>query len=109
MAWSKVSRHERGLGSAWDKLRLIVLQRDNGLCQCDQCKDGLVLANEVHHIVGRESGKRKGWTQSQIDAMSNLMSVSHDCHKRLDAAEQGKTLKPRVAVGLDGWPVPCTK
>ncbi len=64
-----------------------------------------MLANEVHHIVGRESGKRNGWSQAQIDALSNLMSVSHDCHKRLDAAEQGKTFKPKVTIGEDGWPI----
>ena len=111
MSWSITSRHKRGLGTAWDKLRLIVLRRDNGLCQCDQCQGGLirlVIANEVHHIVGRESGKSRGWTQAQIDAMSNLMSVSHDCHKRLDAQAQGKTLRERVTTGADGWPQPDT-
>ncbi len=69
--WSTESRHKRGYGSALDKIRVIVLKRDNGLCQCDECQGGkvrLTLANEVHHIIP----KAKGGT----DDLSNLLTWS---------------------------------
>jgi len=98
--WSRESRHKRGYGVRWDRLRLVVLRRDNGLCQCDRCKGGalqLTIATEVHHIMS----KAKGGTE----APSNLMAINHDCHKRITAAEQGRTLRPKVRISESGWPV----
>ena len=97
--WSTESRHKRGYGAAWDKIRVIVLKRDNGLCQCDECQGGkvrLTLANEVHHIIS----KAKGGT----DDLSNLQAINKECHKRETATDQGKTFNPRVTIGADGWP-----
>ncbi len=96
--WAKEgrgSRHERGLGTVWDKLRLVILRRDNGLCQCDQCKGGeiggkLTPASEVHHIVGRAKARRMGWTQEQIDDPSNLAAINRECHKRATAADSAE-------------------
>lgn len=105
--WPTESRQARGLGAAWDKVRLIVLRRDNGLCMCDRCQGGKLratIATEVHHIVSRAEAKRRGWTQAQTDAMSNLASVNSDCHKRLDAAAQGRAYRPKTRIGLDGFP-----
>ena len=34
----RASRHVRGYGTEWDKLRLRILQRDQWLCQCKDCK-----------------------------------------------------------------------
>lgn len=98
--WSTESRHNRDYGAAWDKIRVIVLKRDNGLCQCDECQGGkirLTLANEVHHIIP----KAKGGT----DDLSNLQAINKECHKRETAADQGRTLKPKVTIGVDGWPI----
>lgn len=100
MAWSTVSRHKRGYGSAWDKLRKIVMERDQRLCQCDECQGGrlrVVAAQEVDHIIP----KAKGGT----DDLGNLRAVSSDCHKRITA--QQNTTKPRInrIIGADGWPV----
>lgn len=100
MAWSTVSRHKRGYGTAWDKLRLIVLKRDNGLCQCDECQGGklrLRVATEVHHIKPKSIGGQ--------DDLSNLQSINKECHKRETAKQQGRKLKPKVRIGLDGWPI----
>jgi 5-methylcytosine-specific restriction protein A len=100
MAWSKQSRHERGYGKEWTKLRERVLIRDCGLCQCDQCKGGKIRvrqATEVDHI--------KTKAQGGTDDMSNLRAVSHDCHVRITAEQQGRTLKPKVRIGVDGWPL----
>lgn len=98
--WPTESRHKRGYGSSWDKVRVSVLRRDNGLCQCSECKGGklkLTPATEVDHI----KPKAKGGT----DEMSNLQAINTECHKRKTAAEQGRTIKQKVKVGLDGWPI----
>jgi 5-methylcytosine-specific restriction protein A len=95
--WHRGSRHETGYGTAWDKLRLVVLRRDGYLCQCAMCKStGRVrLAGEVDHIVP----KAKGGT----DALDNLQAIHHECHRIKSMLDHGYT--PRWQVGLDGWPV----
>jgi len=98
--WPTTSRHERGYGSSWDRLRIAVLKRDNGLCQCSDCQGGkirLTIANEVDHIVP----KAKGGT----DDMSNLQAINSVCHKAKTASEQGLTLKQKIKIGLDGFPI----
>lgn len=98
--WPTTSRHARGYGAEWQKLRVLVLKRDAGLCQCDECQGGklrITVANEVHHIIP----KARGGT----DDMSNLQSVNKECHARLTAAEQGRTLQPKAKIGADGWPI----
>ena len=105
--WSTTSRHERGYGYEWDKIRLLILERDAGNCQCPECLGGakrIRKAREVHHIVSKAEAKRRGWTEEQIDAPSNLQAVNVECHKRMTAAEQGRTLKAKVVIGSDGWP-----
>jgi len=97
--WSRSSRHARGYGAEWDKLRLYVLRRDNGLCQCDRCRGGglrLTLATEVNHIKPKAEGG--------TDDPSNLQAVSSQCHQRITAEQQGKTLRPKVTIGVDGYP-----
>lgn len=106
MPWSKESRHARGYGTRWDKLRLVILRRDNYLCQCPDCLGGekqVTAASEVDHVVPKAEGKRLGWTEEQIDAESNLRAVNSDCHKRLTALQNGYT--PRPQIGTDGWPI----
>lgn len=99
MAWHKTSRHERGYGAAWDKLRKQILDRDCYLCQCPQCKGGMLRvtpANEVDHILSKAQGG--------TDDTSNLRAVNHECHKRITVEQQGKKYKEKVTIGLDGWP-----
>ena len=100
MSWSKESRHARGYGTNWTKLRLFVLRRDNGLCQCDQCKGGalrLTPANEVNHI--------KPKAQGGMDSEDNLQAVAHACHLRITAEQQGKLHRPKAQIGVDGYPI----
>lgn len=98
MAWGSKSRHERGYGKEWTRIRLVVLARDCGLCQCPHCKTGgkVTIATEVDHI--------KPKAQGGTDDLRNLRSVSHDCHVRLTAEQQGHKAKRKVKIGLDGWP-----
>ncbi len=64
---------QRGYGWKWQKLRKQVLQRDNYLCQPCAAKGVYQTANDVDHIVNKESGGK--------DELSNLQSICRECHK----------------------------
>jgi 5-methylcytosine-specific restriction enzyme A len=83
MAWSKESSTARGYGFAWQKLRLVILERDCYLCQCAECAKRQVPlpANEVDHILPKAQGG--------TDDESNLRAVNTECHKRLTIAQKG--------------------
>ena len=67
------SRHERGYGTAWDKLRLVILARDNGLCVLCHEAGRLTPAAQVDHIIPKAEGG--------TDQESNLQSVCVPCHR----------------------------
>lgn len=92
------SRHDRGYGSGWVRLRELILKRDRYLCQCPDCLGGKLRireASEVDHILPKAKGGS--------DDPSNLRAVHPECHRRLTIRENGGT--PKVAIGVDGWPV----
>lgn len=97
--WPTTSRHERGYGTEWTKLRLQILRRDCGICQCTECKAaGLVtLATEVHHIKSKADGG--------TDHPDNLQAINRDCHKRETMRERGAQPIERPTIGLDGFPI----
>ena len=99
MSFPTESRHKRGYGSAWDKLRRRVMKRDAGICQCSECKRlGRILrADHVHHVIS----KAKGGT----DDLTNLIAVNAECHKRITIEENGGTYRKKVKIGLDGLPI----
>ncbi len=105
MAWSKESRHKRGYGSSWSKLVPQIMRRDKGMCQCEQCQGIKYVAHEVHHIISKAKAKELNMTKAQTDEPSNLQAVNRMCHKRITLAEQGKTLKPQIIIGIDGYPI----
>jgi 5-methylcytosine-specific restriction enzyme A len=105
MAWSKESRHARGYGAAWDKLRKTILERDTGICQPCKKAGRIHVATEVDHVVSKAKARAMGWTQAQIDHPSNLQAINSDCHKAKTAADEGRTIKPKTKVGLDGFPI----
>ncbi|PHM52827.1 HNH endonuclease [Xenorhabdus sp. KK7.4] len=74
------SRHERGYGSQWDKLKTRVKQRDNFLCQ--HClRQGLVVTGiTVDHIQPKAHGG--------TDALSNLKLLCEACHRQKTATER---------------------
>ncbi len=107
MAWHSTSSASRGYGYEWQRLRKLVLQRDNGLCQCKHCKTAgrVTIATEVDHVVNKAEAKRRGWTDEQIDDPSNLASINADCHKRKTVEENGGEYRPRQRIGPDGYPI----
>ena len=107
MAWGSKSRQERGYDAAWERIRKVVLARDFGLCQCKQCQDSSspLIATHVDHVIPKAKAKRMGWTRAQMDHPSNLQSLHPDCHARKTAEDEGRTLRVKVQVGDDGWPI----
>ena len=93
MSWSKLSRQARGYDAQWERTRILVLRRDNGLCQRCLRANRVQAGNECHHRTAKAECKRLGWTQAQTDSMDNLETLCHDCHEEADAQAQGKTLK----------------
>lgn len=102
MSWSKESRHARGYGAEWDRVRKVVLARDGGICQPCRRDGRVCLGTEVDHIVSKAKAQRLGWTKAQIDSESNLQCINSECHKKKTVEESGK--KRRPVIGLDGWP-----
>ena len=89
---------ERIRGRALQALRDRILTRDKGLCQACKRKGRITPLNlktaELDHIVALVNGGTNDY--------SNLESLCHDCHAEKTDADLGR--KPRVTIGLDGWP-----
>jgi 5-methylcytosine-specific restriction protein A len=91
------SRHQRGYGAAWDRLRLTILERDRYLCQCDQCKGGIIrptAASQVDHITPKAQGG--------TDDPSNLRAISKACHERVTIEQKGH--RPKLGCDVNGNP-----
>lgn len=82
------TRHERGYGSKWDKIRERILRRDNGLCQ--ECLRNGRLTVVGHkpfsaycdHIVPKAEGG--------TDDDSNLQTLCRACHQAKTDAEKNR-------------------
>lgn len=73
------TRHERGYGTAWTKLRETILLRDRGLCQPCEEHGRITPAIAVDHITPKALGG--------TDAPGNLQSICHTCHAEKTALE----------------------
>jgi 5-methylcytosine-specific restriction enzyme A len=89
------SRIERGYNHRWAKVRLVVLARDQHLCQPCRRRDRLTPATAADDIVP----KAKGGT----DELENLEATCEPCHQAKTLRDQGKRVRPRI--GNDGWPI----
>lgn len=105
MAWSKESRQSRGYGAEWDKIRAQVMKRDGGLCQPCLATGRPTVATAVDHILSKAKAKKLGWSDSKIDNLQNLQSICHLCHNKKTVEETGRTYRPKVETGIDGWPI----
>lgn len=73
------TRHERGYGTAWDKLRDQVMRRDKGLCQPCKEQQRVRRGTAVDHIVNKDRGG--------TDDPSNLRCICGPCHAAKTARE----------------------
>ena len=90
------SRHSRGYDSRWDRLRLQILKRDHHLCQACAAKGRVTPATEVDHQVPKAQGG--------TDEPSNLAAICRPCHLAKTAEENGRAYRPKVRIGVSGWP-----
>lgn len=67
-------------GRPWRRLREQILERDGGLCQCDDCRRRPLplVAHEVDHI-----DNTRGPDGELNDSPENLRAVNKDCHLRI--------------------------
>lgn len=75
------SRHKRGYGSAWQRLRRVVMERDHYLCQVCLAVERISAAQAVDHIVPKAMGG--------TDDLDNLQAICDPCH-RLKTAREGR-------------------
>lgn len=83
------TRQERGYGAHWERTRERVLRRDNGVCQCSECKQQgrLRAAGQVDHIINKAAWLKQHGSLQGVDADSNLQSINAECHKAKTARE----------------------
>ena len=95
-AWYKhgKNRHEQGYGTAWVKLRKVVIERDKHLCQHCLAKGRATAGTQVDHI--------KPKAQGGTDDLDNLQLLCRPCHDRKSVLDRG--WRPRPTTGVDGWP-----
>jgi len=86
------ARAQRLTGKQWGLIRARILQRDNGLCQCEECQAALApkVATEVDHRVELADGGS--------NADSNLQSLAKECHER--KTEAARLARLRGYMGL---------
>lgn len=67
------TRHERGYGNAWTRLRVSILDRDCGLCQPCLKRGRVQPGTHVDHIVPKAEGG--------TDDEANLQAICVACHR----------------------------
>ena len=78
------SRHERGYGTAWDRIRERILRRDCGICQPCARQGFVHVGTQVDHIVPKSRGG--------TDDDDNLQVICAAAHKAKTQAEaRGET------------------
>lgn len=99
------SRHERGYGSEWVKLRLQILKRDGYRCHCDRCNAGHVIkpATQVDHKISKANWLKRFGSLDGVDHPSNLQAINKDCHEVKSLTERGYRVPKRI--GDDGFPI----
>ena len=97
----KGSRHSRGYDSRWDRIRKLVLRRDDYLCQecMRQGKLTPLCVRPYDHAVDHILSKANGGG----DEMENLQAICQPCHSLKTARDEG--WKQVRKVGPDGYPL----
>lgn len=99
--YDTASRHARGYGSAWTRLRVSILRRDAGLCQVCAARGIVREGSTVDHVINKASGG--------TDDSSNLRVICDECHAAKTAREAlaGRGIinrRPRASCDASGMP-----
>jgi 5-methylcytosine-specific restriction protein A len=81
------SRHDRGYGTEWEKIRKRILRRDCGLCQPCLHNGRYKPATQVDHIINKAAWKYRNGSLIGVDAEENLQSICTACHETKTAEE----------------------
>lgn len=84
------NRHRRGYGYRWEKTRIRILERDNGLCQPHLKQGHTAIGTQVDHKVSKAEARSLGWKHEQIEDDSNLQTICDECHREKTARESRK-------------------
>lgn len=94
------SRHQRGYGSAWDRIRKAVIA-SHPLCNPCIAAGRYVAATQVDHIKPKDDGGSDDW--------DNLQPICDECHAIKSSAEgiraKGGKVRPRIRFDKDGRPI----
>lgn len=95
MAWPTTSRHQRGYGTAHDKMRALLIRT---VITCEECdRQGRSTPGTIaDHIVPLAKGG--------TGARSNYQLLCKTCSDEKTLADKGQTARPKGGVGLDGRP-----
>lgn len=77
------NRHQRGYGTAWEKLREDIMRRDHGMCQPCLRSGHTTIATQVDHIVQKADGG--------TDDPANLQAICEPCHREKTSRESNRT------------------
>jgi 5-methylcytosine-specific restriction enzyme A len=89
-----LNAYQRGYDSAWERVRLRALKRDQYLCQdCLKNDDRYVPAEHVDHVK-RFTGKSD---PRRLD-LNNLRSLCRPCHSRKTVLSDGGWGHPKKAL-----------
>ena len=97
-AWAhpgRESRHKRGYGTRWERLRKQILERDSYLCQPCRERGRVTAAQAVDHIKAKANGG--------TDELENLRAICRACHLDKTMLDTGRRRKRRIDV--TGWPI----
>lgn len=76
---TRLSPSKRGYGRRWQRLRILVLQRDHYICQADGCGRPVGKSGHIDHITPLAQGGD--------NTMQNLQTLCHGCHNRKTASD----------------------
>jgi 5-methylcytosine-specific restriction protein A len=95
MAWPRTSRHERGYGTAHDKMRAGLIRE---VVTCEECdRQGIVTPGTIaDHITPLSRGG--------TGARSNYQLLCQACSDAKTARDAGRTPRPKGGVTRDGRP-----
>lgn len=95
MAWPTTSRHQRGYGTAHDKMRALLIRT---VITCEECdRNGRTklgtIADHIKPLANGGTGER-----------SNYQLLCKDCSDAKTLADKGQQARPKAGVDASGRP-----
>lgn len=75
----------------------MAMNRDRWMCVACAKQGRVTPAVECDHIIPRDKGGK--------GVLSNVQCLCKPCHDEKTARENGRAYKPKVRIGVSGWPI----